>query len=44
MATSVLSQNHLLFKDASQIDQVKLTTPRGNMGRFLKITKMDISQ
>ena len=29
MATSVLSQNHLLFKDASQVDQVKLTSNAG---------------
>ena len=29
MATSVLSQNHLLFKDSSQVDQVKLTSNAG---------------
>jgi hypothetical protein len=30
MATSVLTQNHLLFKDSSQVvDQVKLTSNAG---------------
>jgi hypothetical protein len=29
MATSVLTQNHLLFKDSSQVDQVKLTSNSG---------------
>jgi hypothetical protein len=29
MATSVLTQNHLLFKNSSQVDQVKLTSNAG---------------